>query len=579
MLKANYGIPVLEDNDIADLNKYSLEMADALKTQLDKFGNPLSYKGQVDTIQDLPSDTQSGDIYSVTSENKNYIWNGTVWVEYASTIDVTELENKTIVDKTTISGKTSQEGTPSPTNIVPIKNVNVYGKNELKIPDYEFYSYGITTKVNNGKISTKGKTTDTYFYLSDFIDCNIPAGDYIFSLDKTFNFQIEVAIKYSDDTRGDFRFSNARSAKATFTKDVKAYRIAFSWLVSGTNIDYNFSAKIEKDRGIDATAYTPYSYGFLDLNLQKDTDTKTVTLISKRLHEDDRVDEWGFNYNRNTYTITGNETIDISQTHTNSTLFRITASTNYLSKTDYILGICSHLKFSMIWGHDKEGIYTTAKYIYLSINNSTIGGNTVEKFKTWLVNQYANGTPVTIEYELAEQENEQFNEENQTAWNTLENLLLQGYTFINTSSDELQPTVTLTEHTANEIHRENVEKFKEIDNRDVYSTEEQVIGKWIDGKPIYRKVVTYKNTEQIGETGKIIYIHINHLIDNLEQCINIVGFSSAYRLPFINGQTSLTSSTLIEGVTYEKINLKIINDSWGANRTWTFILEYTKTTD
>ena len=75
MLKTDYDIPIFKDEDIADLNEYSNEMASALKTQLDKFGNPLVYKGKVATLEELPNEAESGNIYSVISENKNYIYN------------------------------------------------------------------------------------------------------------------------------------------------------------------------------------------------------------------------------------------------------------------------------------------------------------------------------------------------------------------------------------------------------------------------------------------------------------------------------------------------------------------------
>ena len=95
-------------------------------------------------LEDLPSEAESGNIYSVTSENKNYIYNGTIWVEYSSTLDLTYLENNTKTTQTTEvseeltiencagvkgkldikSGKTIQEeGTPSSDNIIPIRNV------------------------------------------------------------------------------------------------------------------------------------------------------------------------------------------------------------------------------------------------------------------------------------------------------------------------------------------------------------------------------------------------------------------------------------------------------------------------
>lgn len=39
---------------------------------------------------------------------------------------------------------------------------------------------------------------------------------------------------------------------------------------------------------------------------------------------------------------------------------------------------------------------------------------------------------------------------------------------------------------------------------EVYSTEETVIGTWIDGKPLYRKVVTTV-TGSVGNTGQVLF--------------------------------------------------------------------------
>lgn len=91
MLKIDYNIPVFEDEDISDLNEYSNQMANALKIQLDKFGNPLVYKGEVSTMEDLPTEAENGDIYSVVEENKNYIYNGVSWIEYSSTLNLSLL--------------------------------------------------------------------------------------------------------------------------------------------------------------------------------------------------------------------------------------------------------------------------------------------------------------------------------------------------------------------------------------------------------------------------------------------------------------------------------------------------------
>ena len=215
MLKTDYDIPIFKDEDIADLNEYSNEMANALKTQINntnneikeidqkvidavnKFGNPLSYKGEVSTIQELPTNTTNGDIYNVTSENKNYIYNGTNWVEYSSTLDLTYLENNT---KTTQTTEVSEELT--------INNcAGVKGKLDIK----------------SGK--TEQATREGYNKLPNNITTqNINGVDFIVNKDRTILvngtatanalLQLNTGITYS---AGKYRLSGCPKGGATDT--------------------------------------------------------------------------------------------------------------------------------------------------------------------------------------------------------------------------------------------------------------------------------------------------------------------------------------------------------------------------
>lgn len=118
----------------------------------------------------------------------------------------------------------------------------------------------------------------------------------------------------------------------------------------------------------------------------------------------------------------------------------------------------------------------------------------------------------------------------------------------------------------------------DVENKHTYSTEEQVIGTWIDGKPIYRKVIVIS---QLSSDG--LY---NHNISNLDNLISITG--SMYNpsgtgygwqpIPRINisdmavygieiGNFRDTTFKLTRGSGYQSFGKAII------------ILEYTKTTD
>lgn len=116
-----------------------------------------------------------------------------------------------------------------------------------------------------------------------------------------------------------------------------------------------------------------------------------------------------------------------------------------------------------------------------------------------------------------------------------------------------------------------------------YSTSEQVVGTWIDGKSIYRKVVEYTNNATIGATGTVTNVSIPHGISNFSQVLFAKGFrvgasNENFPLPQGGGSTDLALGTFIRSCTTSDITLRIINDTWAAG-TWYFVLEYTKTTD
>ena len=110
----------------------------------------------------------------------------------------------------------------------------------------------------------------------------------------------------------------------------------------------------------------------------------------------------------------------------------------------------------------------------------------------------------------------------------------------------------------------------------IYSTSEVVVGKWIDGKPIYRKVIN------IGSLPNSSSTTINHNISNVSQFINIYGAAT---------RSSDIDTLPIPYVTFNANNSGGItiyaNDTSITLRTTTdrssydcyIVLEYTKTTD
>lgn len=106
---------------------------------------------------------------------------------------------------------------------------------------------------------------------------------------------------------------------------------------------------------------------------------------------------------------------------------------------------------------------------------------------------------------------------------------------------------------------------------DVYSTEEKVIGTWIDGKPLYRKVITGKCYNDIGSS---------RIYDFTDLSINEIVYFYVKL-----GKTTTAYSVMQQGAN-NNINIFIQNSRLYVDCTSdyrdeiiTLTLEYTKTTD
>lgn len=179
----DYNLPIFKEKEKADLNLYSEKMAEALKVQIDKFGNPLIFKGTVESLEQLDLlICENGSIYRVIEENKNYVFNGESWLEYSDNINIDILEKKTHKYSTTIS-TTSTAGTEIELPCyyeVGSNVIDVYFNGErLLLSSDETGTDGHYQEVGtSGEISNKIKsTTDWYFEAGDVLDLEV-RGEY-----------------------------------------------------------------------------------------------------------------------------------------------------------------------------------------------------------------------------------------------------------------------------------------------------------------------------------------------------------------------------------------------------------------
>ena len=120
-----------------------------------------------------------------------------------------------------------------------------------------------------------------------------------------------------------------------------------------------------------------------------------------------------------------------------------------------------------------------------------------------------------------------------------------------------------------------------VEKLSTYSTDEQIIGTWIDGKPIYRKTI-------VDTTFRTDFYFI---ANNIEQFVNQYGYVQRKDYPnliqFINSRLGTNMSVQFLANSIESINNGIQIDwgsSWKENYSTLFnkiiiTVEYTKTTD
>lgn len=109
-----------------------------------------------------------------------------------------------------------------------------------------------------------------------------------------------------------------------------------------------------------------------------------------------------------------------------------------------------------------------------------------------------------------------------------------------------------------------------------YSTNEQIIGTWIDGTNLYRKVITTTTTTTMGASGGVYDFNVAHGISNLKDMIAITGnLNGSYTFTQFGGN-NVDYGTYINMVTSTDVVIRISNDQWPIGTNICFIIIYTK---
>ena len=160
--------------------------------------------------------------------------------------------------------------------------------------------------------------------------------------------------------------------------------------------------------------------------------------------------------------------------------------------------------------------------------------------------------------------------------NTMQPSIGQNYIIKAKQSAGLVATVVDTLTSTSAVDALSANQGKELNNRltniETYSTNEQVVGKWINGKPVYRKVFTIDSVSTLNTD-----MSFPANIDNLDTVVDFKGmvYFENYSVPWNFYNWSNTSFAYIAFYRNDSIWYRINR----AINSATFIMEYTKTTD
>lgn len=208
-----------------------------------------------------------------------------------------------------------------------------------------------------------------------------------------------------------------------------------------------------------------------------------------------------------------------------------------------------------------ELVGSNAKLLLVKVLKSRLTTPDLAGFKTWLASN-----PFEAVYELATPIIEDIECSNKI-------IQYDGQTTVyNRDNSEIE--VSLTNNKAISEINENINNIESnIRTMGIYSTEEQVVGRWIDGKTLYKKMIELGNLP--NETSKNIEIRLSNASFVKMEGYAIDGLGSFIPLPFV-------SNTLANNVGISIINNSYIVITTGIDRSKYRVyvtVYYTKTTD
>lgn len=328
-------------------------------------------------------------------------------------LTINKLLFKPMLRKATIADDTYEQYGASPSPDYPSEIENVEGNIEIKDIGGNLFdkkTNTILTWLTAAEITEKGSvcsknfipTTKNKIYATNFAAC-------VFYYDKKLNYLGNSMDLRTDSGNPYTTWTNPDNNSIAFMK--VEYRKTFN-----NNLDMT-TQEIMLTESETVKVYTPYQEQKVDFPLSE----------GQKLYKDSYLSSDGIHHKRKQIVFDGTENWAFSP----NKVCTFIKSLPSISKT----GICTHYK-----SIKTASVFDIDTGIYLETSNSAIISDprfsTIDEFKTYLQEQYSNGTPVTVEYELATEEIVPYTEAQQEAWDKIESMkLYDGVNHIESTSE------------------------------------------------------------------------------------------------------------------------------------------------
>lgn len=364
---------------------------------------------------------------------------------------------------------------------------------------------------------------------------------YFYTTNKTFiNYSYSTDTSYTFSTESTVEYIRVRSSSANKQNDLATKYMLVEGSIAKPYVEHQ-----------EQTIYFPLSEGQL-------------------LHEEDYLAEDGIHQKRKTYIFTGTEEIELWGNGTDNAYRMVYKGLiSEIKKSGLILSNYYSMKLP-------TQLYEFVEGIAIDTNGNIIihdeKYSTIADFKSYLSQQYANGTPITIEYQLAEEIVTPLTQKQIEAYYELQKAKYVDEMEL-TCLNEIEPTLVDIDKSLEESLLDIENSIIEIKKQQEYSTEEQKIGKWIDGKPLYRKVINF------GALPNNTTKSLLHNISNVKYIVHVEGFAKNQydtdfrNLPFISATDTRADIQVWSDKSYIYSRTNYDMSTFTAY----VVLEYTKT--